>query len=193
MLLHFVLMRRFLGRCRFLECSERGVHDQQGSKAYVRPERQLKIHLPGILALVIQNKPLCMRVSTHANRVRADANEPSVSPFVSTSVRSTFVSPMNSGSRRYSAWHIRLIDVPPRTLGGALSSFLGGVGGTSPPVAVPAAVLGSSSYSVNRISSSHSGCCPPRLIAFVLLLTPSNSMLQYGSCFPMCRLLGRFL
>lgn len=56
---------------------------------------------------------------------------PSVSPFVSTSVRSTLVSPMRVGSRASSAKQAIFMNIPPAMSGGPLE-FLGGNGGGGP-------------------------------------------------------------
>lgn len=60
------------------------------------------------------------------------------------------------------------------------------------PRAVRASTSSTSSKSVKRISSSHSGCWPPRLMALVLLFSLLTVTKQNGSCFPICLLFGRW-
>src|SRR5258706_9622519 len=108
---------------------------------------------------------------------------PSVSPFVSASVRSTVVSPINSGSLRSSAQHVTFIVFPPLILlsfdrARWLVSSLGGGGGGLPAPAVRASSSSISSNNSNRISSSHSGCWPPRLTALVRLVSLASLRTQ---------------
>lgn len=116
---------------------------------------------------------------------------PSVSPVVRTSVRSTFVSPMRSGSRVSSAQQVIFMNFPPCTLEGPMLCF-GGRGGGVPALSGRVDASSASSNSVNLISSSHSGCWPPRLMALVRRFSLLKETEQYGSCFPMCLLFGRF-
>ena len=119
-------------------------------------------------------------------------NAPSVSPLVRTSVRSTLVSPIWVGSRASSAKQVIFMKFPPTILGGPLG-FLGGNGGGDPSSSVgrpkPSSI---SSKRVNLSSSSHSGCWPPRLSTLVLCFFSLRVTRQYGSCFPMFLLFGRF-
>ena len=96
------------------------------------------------------------------------------------------------GSRASSAKQVTFMNFPPAILGGPVG-FLGGNGGGDPSSSAgrpnPSSI---SSNRVNLSSSSHSGCWPPRLSTLVLCFPSLRVMTQYGSCFPMFLLLGRF-
>lgn len=178
-------------------CIEMSIWLSRVQRTHVREERHLKIHFASKLFFVCEGMPF---LNPGLVLLEAQAsNAPSCSPFVSTVVRSTNVSPMSSGSRASSAQHANFMTRFDRDDLGVLSGAdlestpsFGGGDGARASSAVRASSSSMSSNTGKRISSSHSGCWPPRLMVFVRPLRPSNSTEQYGSCFPMCLLFGRW-
>ena len=97
--------------------------------AHVRPKSQLQIDFAGVLGLRGKREPFCFTVKDEKSG--SLLNIPSVSPLVSTSVRSTLVSPIKVGSRASSAKQAIFINIPPAMVGGPLECF-GGNGGGDP-------------------------------------------------------------
>ena len=112
----------------------RGQASLDGSpETYIRPKRQFQIDFTAVLVFVVEREPFSFegreRLSKplHGN----ERHVPSVSPFVSTSVKSTKVSPIRSGPLGSSAKHAMAMLVPPLIF---LTDrqFLGGGGGGVP-------------------------------------------------------------
>ena len=158
--------------------------------AHTPPKSQLQIHFSGVLVLRGERKPFCGFVKGGKDGSRMNA--PSVSPVVSTSVRSTLVSPRRTGFPAPSAEQAIFMNFPPAILGRA-SGSLGGNGGGGPLTSAGRPKPSSmSSNRVNLSSSSHSGFWPPRSTVLVFRVSPLRVTRQYGSCFPKLPLLGRF-